>query len=112
MGSKSSGREDGMSEAEEQDGPPMLTAAEAIALVRRWLEVDGVDPEGVFVATGETVLRYGDLIPHLEQGTPDGTLLLFAISRGRGLRQGRAAGATPPLQIQFPPPESEAASDG
>jgi hypothetical protein len=90
----------------------MLTPAEAIALVRRWLEVDGVDPQGVFAATGESVLRYGDLIPHLEQETPDGRLLLFAISRGRALRQSRAAGATLPLQIQLPPSEPGTASGG
>ena len=93
------------------ESPPdevaLLSKAEAIAEVRRWLEVEGVDPEKVFTAAGESTIRYKDLIPHLEQETPDGKLLLFAISRGRSMRAGRAAGARVLLDILPPPPKPE-----
>ncbi len=71
------------------DEVPLLTKVEAIAEVRKWLEVDRVDPEMIFAATGETTLRYKDLLFHLEQETPDGKLLLFAISRGRLIKTDR-----------------------
>ena len=89
------------------DEVQLLSKAEAIAEVRRWLEVDRVDPEKVFVAAGESAIRYKDLIPHLEQETPDGKLLLFAISRGRGMRASRAAGAKALLNILPQPPKPE-----
>lgn len=78
---------------------PLVSIPEAVAEVRRWLEEEGVDPEGIFTAAGETVVRYRDLIGHLEQETPDGRLLRFAISRGRSFRQARRAEASPLLQI-------------
>ena len=89
----------------------LLTKAEAIAEVRRWLEVDQVDPEKIFVAAGESTICYKDLIPHLEQETPDGKLLLFAISRGRGMRASRAAGARALLDILPQPPKPETPTD-
>jgi hypothetical protein len=85
----------------------LLSKAEAVAEVRRWLEVDQVDPEKVFAAAGESTIRYKDLIPHLEQETPDGRLLLFAISRGRSMRAGRAARARTLLEILPQPPKPE-----
>ncbi len=69
---------------------PLVSTAEAIAEVRRWLEVDGIDPERIFAAAGDQVVRYKDLIGHLERGTADGEMLRFAISRGRLIRQDRA----------------------
>jgi hypothetical protein len=69
---------------------PLVTTAEAVAEVRRWLEVEHVDPERIFAAAGEHVIRYKDLIDHLERGTPDGEMLRLAISRGRMIRQERA----------------------
>ena len=67
----------------------LVSTDEAVAEVRRWLEVDRVDPERVFTASGDQVIRYKDLIRHLEEGTPDGELLRFAISRGRTMRRER-----------------------
>ncbi len=69
---------------------PLVTKEEAIAEVRRWLDVDEVDPEGIFSATGDQVLRYKDLIPHLEADTADGKVLRFAISRGRIMKSERS----------------------
>jgi len=82
-------------------------SAEAIAEVRRWLEVEGVDPETIFAASGETTIRYKDLIHHLEQETPDGKLLLFAISRGRFMKKSREQEMQALLQIIAPPPRPE-----
>jgi hypothetical protein len=82
----------------------LLTKDEAVAEVRRWLEVDKVDPEKIFAAFGETTIRYKDLIPHLEQETPDGKLLLFAISRGRVMKKTRDRELEAMLQIISPPP--------
>ncbi len=76
-------------ESEGREEVPLLTKAEAMAEVRKWLEVDRVDPEMVFASTGEATIRYKDLLAHLEQETPDGTLLLFAISRGRLIQKDR-----------------------
>ena len=95
------------SEESSSDEVILLSKAEAIAEVRRWLEVEQIDPEKVFVAAGESAIRYKDLIPHLEQETPDGKLLLFAISRGRGMRASRAAGAKALLNILPQPPKPE-----
>ncbi len=68
---------------------PLLSTDDAIAEVRRWLEADGLDPEQIFAAFGDSVIRYKDLIPLLEAGSPDAELLRFAISRGRALRPPR-----------------------
>jgi hypothetical protein len=91
----------------DQDGIPLLTKDEAIAEVRRWLEVEKVDPERIFAASGETTIRYKDLIHHLEQETPDGKLLLFAISRGRRMTQSRQREMQRLLQVIAPPPKPE-----
>ncbi len=97
-----------MRDDEDAEEVPLLSKAEAIAQVRRWLEVDKVDPEMIFAATGEATIRYKDLIAHLEQETPDGKLLLFAISRGRLIRQDRDREIQALLQIaSLPPPKTE-----
>ncbi len=93
-------------------GVPLLSKAEAIAQVRKWLEVDKVDPEVIFAATGGAPIRYRDLISHLEQETPDGKLLLFAISRGRLIRQGRDREIEALLQIASAPPPKPKEPDG
>lgn len=85
----------------------LLSKEEAIAEVRRWLEVERVDPERLFAAFGETTIRYKDLIHHLEQETPDGRLLLFAISRGRAMKSRLDQEMRALLQIIAPPPEPE-----
>jgi hypothetical protein len=82
---------------------PLVSTEEAVAEVRRWLDVEGMDPEAVFTATGDQTVRYKDLIAHLEQETPDGRLLRFAISRGRGMRQERGQPPRSLLQIAPPP---------
>jgi hypothetical protein len=91
-------------EAKGREEIPLLTKDEAIAEVRRWLEVERVDPEKIFAAFGETTIRYGDLIPHLEQETLDGKLLRFAISRGRVMKTTRDRAMQEFLQIIAPPP--------
>jgi hypothetical protein len=90
-----------------EDEIPVLTKEEAIAEARRWLEVEKVDPDTIFAAFGETAIRYKDLIHHLEQETPDGKLLLFAISRGRFMKKSRDQGMQALLQIIAPPPKPE-----
>ncbi len=67
----------------------LVSREEAVAEVRRWLDVEGVDPEAIFTAFDDRVIRYKDLIAHLEEGTPDGEMLRFAISRGRLMRPRR-----------------------
>ena len=89
------------------DEIPLLGKEEAIAVVRRWLEKDKVDPEKIFAASGDTTIRYKDLLQHLEQGTPDGKLLLFAISRGRLMKQSREQQMQALLQISSRPPKPE-----
>ena len=74
----------------EEAEPPMLSKEEAIAEVKRWIELHKIDPNQIFARTGELVVRYGDLIPHLEQQTDQGRLLLLAISRGQVIRQQRS----------------------
>ena len=91
----------------DQDGIPLLTKDEAIAEVRRWQEVEKVDPERIFAASGETTIRYKDLIHHLEQETADGKLLRFAISRGRRMTQSRQREMQRLLQVIAPPPKPE-----
>ena len=73
----------------EEGDLPLLTKEEAIAEVKRWIERYKIDPNQIFARTGELIIRYGDLIPHLEQETDEGRLLLQAISRGRVVRQQR-----------------------
>ena len=73
----------------EQTEPSLLTKEEAIAEVKRWFERYKIDPKQIFARAGEQVVRYGDLIPHLEQETEEGRLLLRAISRGRVIRKQR-----------------------
>ncbi|HSD51080.1 MAG TPA: hypothetical protein VLG48_06690 [Candidatus Methylomirabilis sp.] len=99
-------------EEHDREEIPLLTKDEAIAEVRRWLEVEQVDPEKIFAAFGETTIRYQDLIPHLEQETPDGKLLLLAISRGRVMKRRQDRELEALLQIISPPapPEKPAAS--
>ncbi|MBZ0160864.1 MAG: hypothetical protein K8G79_12135 [bacterium] len=71
----------------EEGEPPLLTKEEAIAEVKRWIDRYQIDQNQVFARIGELVVRYGDLIPYLEQETDEGRLLLRAISRGRAIRQ-------------------------
>ena len=92
---------------EQPDEIPLLSKDEAIAEVRRWLEVEKVDPEKIFTAFGEATIRYKDLIQHLEHETPDGKLLLFAISRGRLMKKSRAQEMQSLLQIITPPKPQE-----
>jgi hypothetical protein len=86
----------------QDDEISLLTKEEAVAEIRRWLEEDKVDPEKIFAAFGETTIRYKDLIQHLEQETPDGKLLLFAISRGRLMKMSREQEMQALLQIIAP----------
>ena len=95
----------------QDDKIPLLTKEEAIAEVRRWLEVEKVDPERIFATSGETTIRYKDLIHHLEQETPDGKLLLFAISRGRAMKESRDQEMQALLQIIAQPPRPEKPAD-
>ena len=88
---------------------PLLNTEQAIAEVRRWLELERVDPEGIFTQTEDQVIRYKDLIAHLEQDTSDGRLLRFAISRGRVMRGERSRTGHPLFQIR---PSPAAAEDG
>lgn len=88
------------------DEVSLLSTAEAVAEVRRWLEVEGVDPEAIFSASAESTLRYKDLIAHLEGETPDGRLIRFAISRGRSMQAGRRPRREPLVQI-LPPPAAD-----
>jgi hypothetical protein len=90
-------------ESQELDGVPVISTEEAIAEVRRWLEVDRVDPERIFAQTGDQVIRYGDLIEHLKQETSDGKILRFAISRGRVMKSERSRTLHNLLQIASPP---------
>ncbi len=92
-------------EASTHDTIPLLSKEEAIAEVRRWLEVEKTDPERIFAAFGETTIRYKDLIAHLEQETPDGKFLLFAISRGWTMKKSREEEMQALLQIIGRPPK-------
>jgi hypothetical protein len=85
--------------AQDNDDIPLLSKAEAIAEVRRWLEEEKVDPERIFSQMGDQIVRYKDLIAHLEQETPDGKLLRFSISRGRFMKRDRDRQMQAVLQI-------------
>lgn len=89
------------------DEIPLLSKEEAIAEVRRWLEDEKLDPEKIFAASGETTIRYKDLIWHLEQETADGKLLLLAISRGQFMKKSREQDMQALLQIIAQPPTPE-----
>lgn len=78
-----------------------------LAEVRRWLEVEKVDPETIFAASGEMMIRYKDLIHHLEHETPDGKLLLFAICRGRVMKRSGGQQAQALLQIDTSRPQTD-----
>jgi hypothetical protein len=93
-----------MEQQDPEEEIPILSQAEAIAEVRRWLEVEHVDPARIFSAAGDHVIRYGDLIGHLEQETSDGKLLRFAISRGRLMRNERRGTLQNLLHIASHPP--------
>ena len=73
----------------EQEEPPLLTKDEAIAEVKKWFERYKIDPNQIFARAGDQIVHYGDLIPHLEQETGEGRVLLRAISRGRVIRKQR-----------------------
>jgi len=83
---------------------PLVSKEEAIAEVRRWLEVEKVDPERVFTQMGDQAIRYKDLVACLEQDTPDGRLLRFAISRGRVMKSERSRALRQLLTITPSPP--------
>ena len=94
-------------EPHDRDDIPLVSKEEAIAEVRRWLEADGVDPERIFTAMGDQVVRYKDLEFHLEQETADGRLLRFAISRGRIMKAERRQALPHLLQVAPPPTPSD-----
>jgi hypothetical protein len=107
-------------DAEERDDVPLVSKEEAIAEVRRWLELEKIDPERIFTAMGDQAVRYKDLVAHLERETPDGQLLRFAISRGRVMagerRQAQqalfqiASGPTGPSDGGTPPASEDPAA--
>lgn len=73
--------------SQEEEEVPILSREEAIAEVRRWLDVEKIDPEGIFTSFGDVTYRYKDLIPLLEQDTADSRILILAMSRGRLIRK-------------------------
>ncbi len=99
-----------MTERRDENDVPLLSKEEAIAEVRRWLEVEQVDPERTFAASAESTIRYKDLIDHLERETPDGKLLRLAISRGRLIKEDRRQMLADILQIAPPPPPKRSSS--
>jgi hypothetical protein len=99
-----------MTERTDESDVPLLSKEEAIAEVRRWLEVEQVDPERVFAGSAEGTIRYKDLIDHIQRETPDGKLLLFAISRGRLIKEERQQMMADFLQIAPPPPPKRSPS--
>jgi hypothetical protein len=99
-----------MAERTDDSDFPLLSKEEAIAEVRRWLEVERVDPGRVFAVSAEGTICYGDLIDHLERETPDGKLLLVAISRGRLIKEDRQQMMADFLQIAPPPPPKRSPS--
>ena len=105
-------------EPQDLDDIPQVTKEEAIAEVRRWLDVEKVDPDRIFTQMGDQVIRYGDLVARLEQDTLDGKLLRYAISRGRIMKTERSRALQHLLQIALPSaaegkqPAEPASSDG
>ncbi len=94
----------------DSDDMPILSKEEAVLEVRHWLEVERIDPQRIFTQVGEETVRYKDLIPHLEGETPDGRLLLFAISRARLMRASRNRRMHGLLPIDDPPGTPEKSS--
>lgn len=90
-----------MSDLPEED-LPLVSVEEAVAEVRRWLEVERVDPEQIFAMADARMIYYKDLIPLLEAGGEESRLIRFAISRGRAIRRARGA----PGMLQITPPET------
>ena len=88
-----------MSDPLEEDLPP-VSVEEAVAEVRRWLEVERVDPEQIFAMADARMIYYKDLIPLLEAGGEDSRLIRFAIARGQAIRRARGAGGL--FQIRPP----------
>lgn len=84
---------------------PLVSVEEAVAEVRRWLEVEGVDPEQIFAMADARTIYYKDLIPLLEAGGEDSRLIRFAISRGRAIRHARGA----PGLLRITPPRKPGA---
>jgi hypothetical protein len=76
---------------------PLVSVEEAVAEVRRWLDVERVDPEQIFAMADARMIYYKDLIPLLEARGEESRLIRFAISRGRAIR--RTRGAPGMLQI-------------
>ena len=104
-------------EPQDLDDITLVSKDEAIAEVRRWLETENVDPERVFTQMGDQVIRYKDLVACLEQDTPDGKLLRFAISRGRVMKSERSRALQHLLHIASSPaaggqPADPTSSDG
>jgi len=90
-----------MSDLPEED-LPLVSAEEAVTEVRRWLEVERVDPEQIFAMADARMIYYKDLIPLLEAGGEESRLIRFAIARGRAIRRARG---TPGL-LRITPPET------
>jgi hypothetical protein len=80
---------------------PLVSVEEAVAEVRRWLDVERVDPEQIFAMADARMIYYKDLIPLLEAGGEESRLIRFAISRGRAIRRTRGA----PGMLQITPRE-------
>jgi hypothetical protein len=100
---REAGGEKPMTDAQGDAEIPLVSKDEAIAEVRRWLEVEKIDPERIFTAMGDQVVRYKDLVAHLERETPDGQLLRFAISRGRVMASERRQAQQALFQIASVP---------
>lgn len=99
-------------EPQDCDDIPLVSKEDAIAVVRRWLDAEKVDPERVFTQMGDRVIRYKDLVACLEQDTPDGTLLRFAIARGRVMKSERSRALRQLLATTpSPPPAGGASAD-
>jgi hypothetical protein len=79
---------------------PLVSVEEAVADVRRWLEVERVDPEQIFAMADARTIYYKDLIPLLEAGGEDSRLIRFAITRGRAIRRARGT----PGVLRITPP--------
>lgn len=90
-----------MSDPLEED-LPLVSVEEAVAEVRRWLEVERVDPEQIFAMADARMIYYKDLIPLLEAGGEDSRLIRFAISRGRAIRRARGTAGL----LRITPPET------
>lgn len=79
---------------------PLVSVEEAVAEVRRWLDVEKVDPEQIFAMADARTIYYKDLIPLLEAEGEEGRLIRFAITRGRAIRRARGT----PGVLRITPP--------